>query len=87
MNEADLKNSQWHGSAIGPCAWPDIEPGGSAQERAEYQEDSLDRFDSAVERLNPDAPASVLRMPSACSAEGLARILSWSAPIGPSRRC
>ena len=41
---------------------PDIEPGGSTQERADYQEVILwNRFDAALERLNPDAPASVLR--------------------------
>lgn len=41
---------------------PDIEPGGSAQERAEYQDVILwDRFDAALARLNPSASAGVLR--------------------------
>lgn len=41
---------------------PDIEPGGSAQERAEYQDVILwDRFDAAIARLNPTASAGVLR--------------------------
>ena len=41
---------------------PDIEPGGSAQERAEYQDVILwDRFDAALARLNPSASAAVLR--------------------------
>lgn len=41
---------------------PDIEPGGSTQERSEYSEVILwDRFDAAIARLNPDASAAVLR--------------------------
>lgn len=65
MNEADLEElaMAWFEKLGYQTAYgPDIEPGGSAQERSEYQEVILwDRFESAIERLNPDAPSSVIR--------------------------
>ena len=65
MNEHDLEElaMAWFDKIGYQIAHgPDIEPGGSTQERADYQEVILwNRFDAALERLNPDAPASVLR--------------------------
>ena len=65
MNEADLEElaMAWFDKLGYQTAYgPDIEPGGSVQERAEYQEVILwNRFESAIERLNPDAPSSVIR--------------------------
>jgi type I restriction enzyme, R subunit len=65
MNEADLEElaMAWFGKLGYQTAYgPEIEPGGLTQERAEYQEVILwGRFESAIERLNPDAPSSVLR--------------------------
>jgi type I restriction enzyme R subunit len=65
MNELDLEElaMAWF-KDIGyqTLHGPDIEPGGSAQERAEYQDVILwDRFDAAIARLNPSASAGVLR--------------------------
>ena len=65
MNELDLEElaMAWF-KDIGyqTLHGPDIEPGGSAQERAEYQDVILwDRFDAALARLNPSASAAVLR--------------------------
>ena len=65
MNELDLEElaMAWF-KDIGyqTLHGPDIEPGGNAQERAEYQDVILwDRFDAALARLNPSASAAVLR--------------------------
>ena len=65
MNEHDLEElaMAWFEELGYQTAFgPDIGPGGSAQERAEPQDVILwGRFDAALARINPQAPASVLQ--------------------------